>query len=193
MNEVARPDDRRRRVALPRAEPRPVAAQPAAARQFPAQPPRLLVVPDLRGPVRHQPVRRVHRQRPADRRLVQGRDPVSGAGRLSGGEVRRLPAPRPNYRSPEIAQGDRRERLGDLAADPLLLRHDQRRPADPLALAADLDADGRAVPARAASSAARPAQTSPALARHRQHHPGRAGAGDLRLPHLGAVRADPRR
>ena len=28
-------------------------------------------------------VRRVHRQRPADRRLLQGRDPVPGAGRLS--------------------------------------------------------------------------------------------------------------
>ena len=36
-------------------------------------------------------LRRVHRQRPADHRLLQGRDPVPGPRRLSGGEIRRLP------------------------------------------------------------------------------------------------------
>jgi ABC-type microcin C transport system permease subunit YejE len=39
---------------------------------------------------------------------------------LSGGEVRRLPLPLTDYRDPYHRRGDQRERLDDLAADPLL-------------------------------------------------------------------------
>ena len=61
---------------------------------------------------------------------------------------------------------DRPARLGALAADPLQLQHHQLRRRDrPLA--------------------ARPHP----LARHRRPDPRRGRAGDLRLPHLGAVRA----
>ena len=51
-----------------------------------------------------------------------------------------------DYRDPGDRQGDRRERLDALAADPLLLQHAQPRPAGAGARAADLDADRRAMP-----------------------------------------------
>ena len=81
----------------------------------------------------------IHRQRPAAHRLLQGRDPVSRLRRLPGREVRRLHRA---YRIP--GQGDRRRdrgaRLDAVAADPLLLRHHQLRPAHARPLAADLGA-----------------------------------------------------
>ena len=51
--------------------------------EFQGQSARLLVAVDLPRPLRPVAVRRVHRQRPADPRLLQGRDPVPGAGGLS--------------------------------------------------------------------------------------------------------------
>src|SRR3954468_21663378 len=50
-----------------------LAAQPATASEFQSQPARLLVVLDLHGPVRAQPVRGADCQRQADPRLLQGR------------------------------------------------------------------------------------------------------------------------
>ena len=72
------------------------------------------------------------------------------------------------------------------------LRLAQSRSADAGAVAADLDADRGAVQAGGREEEAhglpRPRIQ---LARHRRSGPRRGGAADLRLPHLGAVRADP--
>ena len=83
--------------------------------------------------------RGIPRQRQADPRLLQGRAALPGARRLSGGEVRRLP--RGHGLSRALRAGrDRGERLDAVAADPLLVQHDQQR--DPRAGpgAPDLDA-----------------------------------------------------
>ncbi|KAF1856321.1 hypothetical protein Lal_00041105 [Lupinus albus] len=110
-----------------------------------------------------------------------------------GEEVRRLPR-RHGLSLAGDPQGDHRERLGDLAADPVLLRYDQREPADPLPLPADLDALRRPVQAGGRTPRRHGLRRhSLALARHRQHDPRRPRPRDLRLPHLGAVRADPGR
>ena len=90
------------------------------------------------------------------------------------------------------AEADRREgRHHHLAADPLLLRHPQSRPADAGAVEADLDADGRAVQGGGAEEGS---QELPRpriqLARHRRPEPRRGRAPDLRFPHFGAVRTD---
>ena len=69
----------RRHAAAGRRAALAVAAQPAALAEFQGQPARLLVAVDLPRAVRAVAVCRVHRQRQADRRLLQGRDPVSGA------------------------------------------------------------------------------------------------------------------
>ena len=74
--------------------------------------------------------------------------------------------PRPGGR-----EADRGEGLDGLAADPVQLRHDQLRPAEPRAVAA----------------------VARQLARHRRPGPRCAGAADLRLSHLGAVRPHPDR
>ena len=111
--------------------------------------------------------------------------------RLPREQVRRLPRrhrlPRPVHR-----RRDRRQWLDDLAADPLLLRHRRRRPAGAGAVAALLaDAGGRTLrplPAGRRRSRLQPRQLP--LAGHRRPGPRRAGPADLRLPHLGAVRAD---
>ena len=112
-----------------------VAAQPAALAEFQGQPARLLVAVDFPRPVRPEPVRRIHRQRPAAPRLLQGRDPVSGPRRLIpktkfGGDFDAVT----DYRDPFIAE-EIEARLDDLAADPLLLRHASisicRRPRPP--------------------------------------------------------------
>jgi hypothetical protein len=55
-----------------------VAAQPAPLAEFQGQPARLLVAVDLSRPVRAVAARRIHRQRQADPRLLQGRDPGPG-------------------------------------------------------------------------------------------------------------------
>ena len=98
-----------------------------------------------------------------------------------------------DYRDPYPAEADRREgRHHDLAADPLFLRHPQSRPADAGAVAADLDADRRAMQAGGREEGLhRLPRPRIQLARHRRSGPRRGGAADLRLPHLGAVRADP--
>ncbi len=92
------------------------------------------------------------------------------------------------YRLPR--QGDRRRdrgaRLDGLAADPLLLRHHQLRPAHARPLATDLGAHPGAV--RGGGGRARQAgRAEPRLprarirlARHRRRRPRRAGAIDLR-------------
>ena len=103
-----------------------VAAQPAALAQLQGQPARLLEPVDLPRPVRVQPVRRVHRQRQADHRRLQGRSAGAGAGRLSRIQVRRLPG-RDRLQGPGDPRRDRAERLGALAADQLLVSLDQSR------------------------------------------------------------------
>ena len=103
-----------------------VAAQPAALAEFQGQPARLLVAVDLPGPVRAVAVCRTDRQRQADHRLLQGRDPVSGAGRLSRREVRRLLC-RHRLSRPGHPGRDQGQWLAGLAADPLLLPHRQQR------------------------------------------------------------------
>ena len=84
------------------------------------QPARLWSLLDLPRPLRRHALRRVRRQRPAAARLLQGRVLRPALRRLSGGGLRRLPAgdelPRPLR-----AGRDRRQRLDDLAADPLFL------------------------------------------------------------------------
>ena len=67
-----------------------VAAQPAPLAEFQGEPARLLVAVDLPRAVRPVAGCRVHRQRQADPRLLQGRAALACPGRLSGGEVRRL-------------------------------------------------------------------------------------------------------
>jgi microcin C transport system permease protein len=74
-------------LARPRADARRRWLSPLNRRrlgELQGQPARLLVALDLPRPVRAVAVRRVHRQRPADPRLLQGRDPVPGVRRLSG-------------------------------------------------------------------------------------------------------------
>ncbi len=85
---------RHRRRATVRAEAAPPRLSPLNQRrwaEFQGEQARLLVAVDLPRPVRPDAVRRIHRQRPADHRLLQGRDPVPCPGRLSGRKVRRLP------------------------------------------------------------------------------------------------------
>ena len=125
---------------------------------------------------------------------LQGR--VAVPGRVDypeekfGGFLAAHRLPRPGDR-----QGDRRQRLDALAADPLLLQHPQPRPAGARPRAADLAALGRAVPRRIAERSGGDGlpRHRMELARHRRPGPRRGRAADLRLPHLGAVRADPRR
>ena len=172
---------------------RAVAAQHPPLAEFQGQPARLLVVVDLSGLVRGHAVRRVHRQRqaalPALRRQVLFPGPLS----LSGNHVRRRFRDRRGLSRSVSAEADRREgRHDDLAADPLLLLHPQSRSADAGAVAADLDAERSAMQvggrAQGAQQLRRPRIQ---LARHRRSGPRRAGAPDLRLSRLGAVRADP--
>ena len=137
-----------------------LAAQPAAVCELQGQPARLLVVLDLHGPVRAQPVRGADRQRQADPRLLQGRAALPGLCRLSGREIRRLPGadrlPRPGH-----FQGDPGERLAHLGTDPLLVQHAQPRPSRARARTADLDAHRRSSASRSRSAqAARAATTS---------------------------------
>ena len=103
-----------------------VAAQPAALAEFQGQPARLLVAVDIPVPVRAVAVCRIDRQRQADHRLLQGRDPVSGAGRLPRGKVRRLLC-RHRLSRPGHPGRDQGQWLAGLAAGPLLLPHGQRR------------------------------------------------------------------
>ena len=139
-------------------------------------------------------VRRVHRQRPADRRLLQGRVAVPGLRRLSGGEVRRLPR---QYRLPRSGhrQGDRGERLdasGRRSASPttrINLDLPVPAPAPPTWMLKDEQC--RAIAERTGGTGCRDIELE--LARHRRPGPRRRRAADLRLPHLGAVRAHPRR
>ena len=194
-----RSDDRRRprrsarRAAAEAAPVRAVADQPAALGELQGQPARLLVALDFPGAVRRLAVRRIHRQRQAvpDPDERQGLFP--GGRHLSGDDVRRRVRNRGRLSRSLPAEADRGEgRHHGLAADPLLLQHAQSRSADAGAVAADLDADRGAVQGggreEGPQGLPRPRIQ---LARHRRSGPRRGGAADLRLPHLGAVRADP--
>ena len=77
------------------------------------------------GPVSDHAVCRIHRQRPAADRELQGRDSVPGAGRLSGRKVRRVPG-RHGLQDARHPKRDQRQRLDGMAADPLFLRHHQQ-------------------------------------------------------------------
>ena len=97
------PDEPRRPASRRRCRARAAAAvadQRAAAGELQGQPARLLVVLDLPGALRAVPLRRVHRQRPADPGQLQGRVLPPVADGLSGGEVRRLPGRRPTTATP---------------------------------------------------------------------------------------------
>jgi hypothetical protein len=164
--------------------------QPAALAAVQVQRARLSLDLDLPVPVHLQPVRRVHRQRPADHGLLQGRTAVPHLRRLPRDQVRRLPGPDGFPRSLHPG-GDRRQRLGAVAADPLRSPRGQLRAAEPRALAARLHAElGRGL--RALHGRRRRHQLrrgQPQLAGHRRPGPRRGRPADLRLPHLGAVRA----
>ena len=137
-------------------------------------------------------VRRVHRQRQADPRLLQGRDPVSGARRLSGGEVRRLLAVT-DYRDPVIQ--DEIKANGWMIWPPIRYSYrtvnndiPEAAPAKPSWL---YDKEKRCQPLSAGRRRPELHDRQLELARHRRPGARRAGARHLRLPHLGAVRADP--
>ena len=141
-----------------------LADEPAAARQFPPQQARRVVVLDLPDPVRRFAVRRVHRQRPAADRLLQRRGPIPCSLRLSGGQVRRLRGARRLSR-PLRRRRDQGARLDDLAADPFRQFDHHPQSADAAADAADLDAERRCSAARRSRSRAqRTPQRSPVLA-----------------------------
>ena len=123
----------------------------AAAAQFLRQPARHLVAVDLRSPVRRIARLGIHRQRPADRRVVQGRAAVSVCGELPREQVRGLPRHH-QFSRPGEPRRDQRQWLDDLAADPLLLRHRRQQPAGAGPRAANLD-DG--VPPTAAPATRR--------------------------------------
>ncbi len=106
-----------------------IAAHPPALGDLPRPPARLLVALDLSRAVRHQPVRRVRRQRPAAgdplrRPLVSSRCCRTTARTRFGADF--LPT-EADYTDPDVAAGHPRQGLDDLAADPLPLRHDGRR------------------------------------------------------------------
>ena len=116
-----------RRRAAPREAALAVAAQPAPLAEFQGQPPRLLVAVDL--PRRCSSLSlfaEFDRQRPADPRLLQGRDPVPGRWstirKRSSAASRRHRLSRPGHPG-----RDRGQWLDDLAAGPLLLPHRQQR------------------------------------------------------------------
>ena len=125
--------------------------------------------------------------------MYDGQRLFPGGRHLSGDDVRRRLRDRGGLSRSVPAEADRREgRLHGLAADPLLLRHAQSRSADAGAVAADLDAHRGAMQAGGREEGAhRLPRPRIQLARHRRSGPRRGGAADLRLPHLGAVRADP--
>ena len=138
-----------------------LAAQPAAACELQGQPARLLVVLDLPGPVRPEPVRGAHRQRPADPRLLQGRAALSRSSSITRRRSSAASWRRPITATPSSPRRSQENGWLHLAADPLLLQHAQPRPSRARARAADLDAHRRAVPARSRSApAARAAATS---------------------------------
>ena len=182
------PTAARRAVAL--------ADEPAALAEFQGQPARLLVAVDLPGPVRAQPVRRIHRQRPAAPRRVQGRTSVPGRRRLSGEEVRRafLAAPTTAIRSSR-----RRSRpTGWMIWPPIRYSY---RTANYDIPHSGADSAIRGLMPKKERCAAYPIGADDPelhlgqlqLARHRRPGPRRAGAADLRLPDLGPVRPDPDR
>ena len=106
-----------------------------------------------------------------------------------------------DYKDPVIPNEINAERLGALAADPLLLRHDQQGLPRPLGLDnGSASAIRRRRPGRRSATlcdapadqiARYQATRQPQLARPRRPGPRRRRARHLRLPHLGAVRPDP--
>ena len=126
--------------------------------------------------------------------LHQDRGPqlFPGVRDLSGDRVRRRVRDRGRLSRSVSAQSDRREgRHRGLAADPLFLQHPQSRSADAGAVAADLDADRGAVQGGGAEEEAhRLPRPRIQLARHRRPGFRRGRAAHLRLPRIGAVRAD---
>ena len=179
-----------------RAAAQPLCLSPlnkTALAEFQDQPARLLVVVDFPGAVLRHAVRRIRRQRQAALRQLRRQIVFPGALHLSGNHIRRRLRNRRGLSRPLSAKADRRQgRPHDLAADPLFLLDAQSRSADAGAVAADLDADRGAMQIRGRAQRPEKLQRSRIqLARHRRPGPRRAGAADLRFPHLGAVRADP--
>ncbi len=135
-----------------------------------------------------------------DRPLIdqlQGRNSVSRSRRLSGRKVRRLPR---RHRLPHARhrQRDQRQRLDALAADPLLLRHDQQGLSRPhrrkrhlprLSRAATLVIVTEALRCAGRSGRALRRTRQHQLARPRQPRPRRGCARHLRLSDFGAVRS----
>ena len=172
-------------------------AQPAALAQLQGQPARLLEPVDLPRPFRPQPVRRVHRQRQADRRPLQGRNPVPGARRLPGVEVRRL-SRRHRLQGSGDPRRDQQQRLG--LWPPIRYSYDTINKDYPRVKGRDGPVPGLSRPAALGHQRARcatllpeqlaryPGARQPQLARHRRPGPRRGRAYHLRLSHLGAVR-----
>ncbi len=138
------------------------------------------VLPDLRP----EPVRRVHRQRPADRRSYKGRDPVSDRGRLSGGKFGGFLA-RTDYRDPVIGKeiAEHGWACGRRSGS---VQHPQPRHAG----AGPGPADWRLSDAQCRSTAEKTGGTTcqrhrVELARHRRPGPRRRRPAALRLPPLG--------
>ena len=167
------------------------------AGELQGQPARLLEPAHLPHAVRRDAVRRVPRQRSPAADELQGRDPVARPHRLSGIEVRRLPR-RHRLQGSGDPRRDQGERLGHLAADPLLVRHHQqglpgaqrrRQHLPRLSGAAAVGLERAAVRSAARSARALQGVRQHQLARARQSGARRRRPRHLRLPHLGAVRA----
>jgi hypothetical protein len=160
--------------------------------QFQGQPARLLVAVDLSGILflAERCLPSSSPMTPADR-FLQGRDPVSGAGRLSGGKVRRLLCRHRLLRDPFIQEEI--EANGWMIWPPIRYSYttansyaSHAAPDPPFWLLAARR------PAPAYPSRPEEAYCTPAtpLAGHRRSGPRCAGAADLRLPAVGAVRPD---
>ena len=139
----------------------------------------------------HVAVRGIHRQRQAALRALRRQVLLPGVLHLSGNRVWRRLRNGGGLSRSLCAEADRRQRRQhDLAADPLLVRHPQSRPADPGAVEADLAAHrGGMQVGGAAQGPQRLRRPRIQLARHRRSGPRCARPPHLRLPHLGACSA----
>ena len=145
-----------------------LALDPAAARRVLRQSARFLVAVDFSRFIYAVAVRGLHRQRSADRRSFRRRLVFPDIRELSRDGIWRGLPDRSRLSRPGSAKADRRQGMDGLAADPVQLQHDQLQSAEPRTVAA----------------------VTCQLARHRRPGPRRAGALDLRLSNIRAVRTD---